>query len=87
MLTYLIEALGKFSYLSKYISIFRKPKSIYLWNLKMFLEILIMFFEFIRCQNIYRIFSRIFESIYNILSTKYGVLGFFQILKIVKSEF
>jgi hypothetical protein len=42
----------------------------------MFLEILIMFFEFIRCQNIYRNFSGIFESIYNILSTKYGFLGF-----------
>ena len=53
----------------------------------MFLEILIMFFEFIRCQNIYRNFSGIFESIYNILSTKYGFLGFFRILKIVKSEF
>jgi hypothetical protein len=44
----------------------------------MFLEILTMFFEFIRCQNIYRNFSRIFESIYNILSTKYGLLGFFE---------
>jgi hypothetical protein len=43
MLTYLIEGLGKFSYFSEYFSIFRKPKSIYLWNLKMFLEILIMF--------------------------------------------
>jgi hypothetical protein len=53
----------------------------------MFLEILIMFFEFIKCQNIYRNFSRIFESVYNILSTKYGFLGFFRILKIVKSEF
>jgi hypothetical protein len=78
MLTYLIEALGKFSYFSEYFSIFRKTKSIYLWNLKMFLEILIMFFEFIRCQNIYRNFSGIFESIYNILSTKYGFLGFFE---------
>jgi hypothetical protein len=87
MLTYLIEALGKFSYLSEYFSIFRKPKSIYLGNLKMFLEILIMFFEFNRCQNIYRNFSGIFESIYNILSTKYGFLGFFRILKMVKSEF
>jgi hypothetical protein len=45
-------------------------------NLKMFLEILIIFFEFIRCQNIYRKVSGIFESIYNILSTKYGFLGF-----------
>jgi hypothetical protein len=44
MLTYLIEALGKFSYFSEYFSSFRKPKFIYLWNLKMFLEILIMFF-------------------------------------------
>jgi hypothetical protein len=43
----------------------------------MFLEILIMFFEFIRCQNIYRNFSGIFESNYNILSIKYGFLGFF----------
>jgi hypothetical protein len=76
MLTYLIEALGKFSYFSEYFSIFRKPKSIYLRNLKMFLEILIMFFEFIRCQNIYRNFYRIFESINNILRTKYGFLGF-----------
>jgi hypothetical protein len=87
MLTYLLEALGKFSYFSEYFSIFRNPKSIYLWNLKIFLKILIMFFEFIRCQNIYRNFSGIFESIYNILSTKYGILGFFRILKIVKSEF
>ena len=80
MLTYLIEALGKFSYFSEYFSIFRKPKSIYLWNLKMFLEILTMFFEFIRCQNIYMNFSGIFWSIYNILRTKYGFLGFFRIL-------
>jgi hypothetical protein len=42
----------------------------------MFLEILIMFFELIRCQNIYRKFSGIFESIYNILSIKYRFLGF-----------
>jgi hypothetical protein len=76
MLTYLIEALGKFSYFSEYFSIFRKPKSIYLRNLKMFLEIIIMFFEFIRCKKNYRNFSEIFESIYNILSTKYGFLGF-----------
>jgi hypothetical protein len=76
MLTYLIEALGKFSYFSEYFSIFRKPKSIYLRNLKMFLEIIIMFFEFIRCQKNYRNFSGIFESIYNILSTKYGFLVF-----------
>jgi hypothetical protein len=78
MLTYLIEALGKFSYFSEYFSIFWKPKSIYLWNLKMFLEILIMFFEFIRSQNIYRNFSGIFESIHNILITKYGFLDFFE---------
>jgi hypothetical protein len=50
MLTYVIEALGKFSYFLEYFSIFWKPKSIYLRNIKMFLEILIMFFEFIRCQ-------------------------------------
>jgi hypothetical protein len=37
-----------------------------------------------RWQNIYRIFSGIFESIYDILSTKYGFLGFFRILKMVK---
>jgi hypothetical protein len=42
----------------------------------MFLEILTMFFEFIMCQNIYRKFSEIFESIYNILSIKYEFLGF-----------
>jgi hypothetical protein len=53
----------------------------------MFLQNIIMFFEFIRCQNIYMYFSGIFESIYNILSIKYGFLGFFRILKIVKSEF
>jgi hypothetical protein len=87
MLTYLVEALGKFSYFSEYFSIFRKPKSIYLRKLKMFFGIVIMFFEFIRWQNIYRKVSRIFESIYNILSTKYGFIGFFRILKIVKSEF
>jgi hypothetical protein len=71
MLTYLIEALSKFSYFSEYFSIFQKPKSIYLRDLKMFLETLIMFFEFIRWQNIYRNFSGFFESIHNILSTKY----------------
>jgi hypothetical protein len=76
MLIYFIETLGKFPYFSEYFSIFRKPKSIYLSNLKMFLEIIIMVFEFIRCQNIYRNFSGISESIYNILSTKYGFLGF-----------
>jgi hypothetical protein len=87
MLTYLIEALGKFSYFSENFSIFLKPKSIYLRNLKIFLENVIMFFEFIRCQNIYRIFFEIFESIYNILSTKYGFLDFSEFLKKVKSEF
>ena len=35
-------------------------------------------FEFIRWQNIYRNFFGIFGSIYNILSTKYGFLGFFE---------
>jgi hypothetical protein len=50
---------------------------IYLFEvLKMFLETLSIFFEFIRCQNIYSKFSEIFRSIYNILSTKYGFLGF-----------
>jgi hypothetical protein len=43
MLTYLIEALGKFSYFSENFSNFEKPKSIYFRNLKMFLETLIMF--------------------------------------------
>jgi hypothetical protein len=60
MLVYAIEAIGRFSYFSKYFSIFRKLKYIYLRDIKMFLETLIMFFEFIRWQNIYRIFSRIF---------------------------
>jgi hypothetical protein len=50
----------------------------------MFLETLIMFFEFIRCQNIYRKFSGIFGSIYNILSTKYGFLYFFKFYKLNK---
>jgi hypothetical protein len=50
------EAFGKFSYFLEYFSIFRKPKSIYLRYLKMFLETLIMFFELIRCQNTYKIF-------------------------------
>jgi hypothetical protein len=47
----------------------------------MFLEILSMFFEFIRCKNISRNFSGIFGSIYNILSTKYVFLGFFEFYK------
>jgi hypothetical protein len=56
---------------------FSKTK-IYLFKvLKMFLETLSMFFEFIRYQNISRICSRIFGGICNILSTKYGFLGFF----------
>jgi hypothetical protein len=47
----------------------------------MFLETIIMFFEFIRCQNISRNFSASFRSIYNILSTKYGFLGFSEFYK------
>jgi hypothetical protein len=47
----------------------------------MFLETLSMFFEFIRCQNIYRIFSRTFESINNILSKKFGFLVFSEFYK------
>jgi hypothetical protein len=47
----------------------------------MFLETLIMFFEFIRCQNVSRKFSEIFGGIYNILSTKYGFLVFSQFYK------
>jgi hypothetical protein len=38
-------------------------------------------FKFIRCQNISRIFSRIFGSIYNNLSIKYGFLGFSKFYK------
>jgi hypothetical protein len=81
MLVCPIEGLGKFSYFLEYFSIFRKPKSIYLRYLKMFLETLFMFFEFIRFQNISRIFSLIFGSIYNILSTKYGFIGFSKFYK------
>jgi hypothetical protein len=51
MLTYLKEALDKFLYFLEYFSIFRKLKYIYLRDLKN-LETLIMFFEFIRWQNI-----------------------------------
>jgi hypothetical protein len=40
-----------------------------------------MFFEFIRCQNISRNVSEIFGSIYNILSIKYGFLGFSKFYK------
>jgi hypothetical protein len=47
----------------------------------MFLETLIMFFEFIRCQNISRKFSGIFGGIYNILSTKYGFPVFSELYK------
>jgi hypothetical protein len=75
-LVYPIETLGRFSYFSEYFSVFLKPKSIYLRYLKMFLETLSIFFEFIRSQNIYRNISRIFGSIYNILSTKFGFLRF-----------
>jgi hypothetical protein len=38
-------------------------------------------FEFIRCQNISMKISGIFESIYNILSIKYGFLDFFEFYK------
>jgi hypothetical protein len=78
MLVYPIEALDIFSYFSKYFSNFQKTKSIYLRYLIMFLETLSMLFEFIRCQNIYSNFSVIFGSNYNIFSTKYGFLGFFE---------
>jgi hypothetical protein len=61
MLVYAIKALGRFSYFSKYFSIFQKIKYIYLRDLKMFLETLIMFFEFIRWQNINRIFLEFFK--------------------------
>jgi hypothetical protein len=81
MLVYPIEALGRFSHFSEYFSIFRKPKSIYFRYLKMFLKTLNMFFEFIRCQNISRNVSEIFGSIYNILSIKYGFLGFSKFYK------
>jgi hypothetical protein len=47
----------------------------------MFFETLSMFFEFIRCQNISRNFPGIFASIYNILSTKYGFIVFFEFYK------
>jgi hypothetical protein len=70
-----IEALGNF-HIFRNIFYFSETKIYLFEKLKMFLEILIMFSEFIRCQNIYRIFSGIFESIYNILSRKYGFLGF-----------
>jgi hypothetical protein len=53
----------------------------------MFSQTLIMFFELIRCQNIYMNCSGIFESIYNILSTEYGFLGFSKFKKMVKSKF
>jgi hypothetical protein len=53
----------------------------------MFLEILIMFFEFIRWQNIYRNVSGIFESIYKILSIKLWIPRLSWILKMIKSEF
>jgi hypothetical protein len=47
----------------------------------MILETLSMFSEFIRCENISRNFSGIFGSINNILSTKYGFLGFSEFYK------
>jgi hypothetical protein len=47
----------------------------------MFLETLNMFFEFVRCQNISRIYFGIFGSIYNIFSTKYGFVGFSEFYK------
>jgi hypothetical protein len=53
MLTYLIEALSKFSYFSEYFFYFPETKIYLFEELKIFLEILIMFFEFIRCQNIF----------------------------------
>jgi hypothetical protein len=76
MLIYLIEALGNFFIIFRIFFYFPKTK-IYLFEvLKMFLETLNMFFEFTRCQNISRNDSRIFGSICNILSTKYGFIGF-----------
>jgi hypothetical protein len=61
MLIYLIEALEKFLIFGIF-SIFRKPKSIYLRYLKIFLETLNMYFEFIRCQNFSRIFQEFLEA-------------------------
>jgi hypothetical protein len=51
MLIYFVEVSDKFSYFSKYFSIFREPKSIYLRYLKTFSKVLIMFFEFIGVPN------------------------------------
>jgi hypothetical protein len=62
MLKYLIEALGKFSYFSEYFSIFRTPKSIYLRNLKMFLEILIMFLSSLGAKTFIGIFLEFLKT-------------------------
>jgi hypothetical protein len=76
LVVYPIEALGRFSFFR--IFFYFLETKIYLFEvLKMFFQTVNMFFEFIRCQNISSNFSGIFGIICNILSTKYGFLGFF----------
>jgi hypothetical protein len=62
MLQYLIEALGKFSYFSEYFSILRKPKSIYLRYLKMFLKTLLMFLSSLGAKTFLEFFLEFLEA-------------------------
>jgi hypothetical protein len=76
MLTYVIEALGQFSYFSRIFFYFPETKIYLFEELKNVSETLIMFFSLLGGQIFIGIFLEIFERIYNILSTKYGFLGF-----------
>jgi hypothetical protein len=62
MLIYLVEVFGKFTYFSKFFSFFRNSNSIYLRYLKTYSKVLIMFFEFIRCEIMPRNFSIVFGA-------------------------
>jgi hypothetical protein len=76
MLVYPIEAISRFFIFLGIFLYFLETK-IYLFEvLKMFLETLSMFFSSLGAKTFLGFFSEIFESIYNILSTKYGFLGF-----------
>jgi hypothetical protein len=76
MLTYLIEAFGKIFIFFGIFFYFPETKIYLFEELKNVFRNSNYVFEFIGCQNIYRIFPVIFESIYKNLSTKYRFLGF-----------
>jgi hypothetical protein len=75
MLIYIVEVSVKFSYLSDYFFYFRKEKYIYLRYLNIILKSPNIIIEFIRCQNI----SRIFRAIWTFFDIKIDFQYFLKI--------